>query len=218
MSDTKYEKTLEWYEKNAKMYSERSKAHSLIDREQLDDFVSYVKTGERILDAGCGSGRDTNIFASLGFSAIGVDISEKLLEEATKTYPGVDFRRGDILHLDFDDEYFGGVWAHASIVHFETDTQIDTALSELTRVLKVGGMLHLLVRARIKDKTERHPDSISGGFGRFYRNFDKEEFETYFKGKYIELIKIQQYSESELDPKKRPGDGIHWILLLGKKL
>ena len=33
----------------------------------------------------------------------------------------------------------------------------------------------------------------------------------------IEIIKIQQYDESDLDPSKRPGEGIDWILLLGKK-
>lgn len=216
MSDSKYKQTLDWYEKNAAQYSEKSKVNSTIDRNQLDDFVKYVKAGERILDAGCGSGRDTNIFTNLGFDAIGVDVSEKLLEEAKKSYPRADFRKGDILNLDFEDRFFGGVWAHASIVHFETDTQIETALSELTRVLKVGGILHLLVRARTKDKTEIRPDSISGGFGRFYRNFDKEELKKYFKSKKVEIIKIQQYNESDLDSNKRPGEGIEWILCIIK--
>ncbi|HWS48990.1 MAG TPA: class I SAM-dependent methyltransferase [Candidatus Methanoperedens sp.] len=217
MSDSKYKQTLEWYEKNASQYSEKSKSNSTIDRNQLDDFVSYIKPGERILDAGCGSGRDTSILSDLGFNAIGVDVSENLLEEAKKSYPRVDFRKGDILNLDFEDNFFGGVWAHASIVHFETDKQVFTALSELIRVLEVGGILHLLVRAKTKEKTEIRSDSISGGFGRFYRNFDREELEKYFKSNKIKLIKIQQYNESDLDSNKRPGEGIEWILLLGKK-
>ena len=106
MADSKYKQTLEWYEKNASHYSEKSKANSTIDRKQLDDFVKYICKGEKILDAGCGSGRDTSIFINLGYDAIGIDVSKNLLEEAKKSYPGVDFRKGDILNLGFEDCFF----------------------------------------------------------------------------------------------------------------
>ena len=217
MKNSKYQQTLDWYEKNAWQYSEKTKANSRIDRNQLEDFVGYINTGKIVLDAGCGSGRDTNTLRDLGFEAVGVDLSEKLLEEARRSYPGVDFRKGDILNLDFEEGYFDGVWAHASIVHFETDKQVEKALSELTRVLKIGGILHLLVRGGTKNKTETRRDSIAGNYGRFYRNFGKSELEEYIQDRGLEIIKIEKYSESDLDPNKRPGEGIEWILLLGRK-
>lgn len=217
VSNSKYKQSLQWYKNHAVQYSQNSKDHAVIDREQLINFVTYIKTGKKILDAGCGSGRDTSMFADLGFDAVGIDLSLELLLHARASYPHVDFRTGDILNLDFEDRFFDGVWAHASIVHFETDQQIERAFSELVRVLKIGGILHVLVRAKIKEKTNTRPGTYAEGCERFYRNFDREELERNALSRNLEIIQLSQYKESDVDPNKRPGEDIRWILLLGKK-
>jgi SAM-dependent methyltransferase len=60
-----------------------------------------LKAGARLLDAGCGQGFFTNLFAEVGFDALGVDLSSVGIAAAQRTYthPGVRFEVGDILQL-----------------------------------------------------------------------------------------------------------------------
>lgn len=211
-----YKDTLKWYENHAREYAEQSKRYASIDKTQLNEFTGYLSSNGKVLDAGCGSGRDTALFQKLGFAVVGIDITANLIVEAKRSYPGVDFQVGDLLSLDFDDSTFDGVWAHASLVHFETEEQTDRAFSEVVRVLKPNGILHLLVKAWTDRKTEVCVDSI-GSQGRLYFNFTIDDVKKKALHRNINLIKLEQYSESELDPDKRPGEGIEWILMLGRK-
>lgn len=217
MINSGYQQTLEWYNKNASIYAKRIKEHSSIDQKQLTAFTSWLEPGSRILDAGCGSGRDSILFQSLGFDVIGVDISEQLLAEAHNAYPAISFQKGDLLSLPFQDNFFEGVWAHASVVHFDKVEQVKTALNEFYRVLKKGGILHLLVRAQRKSKGNGYEsDSISND-NRYYFNFTQQMVKDYLTELHFELLTLIQYDESKLDPHKRPGEGIEWILALAQR-
>ena len=54
-------------------------------------FEKHIK-GTRALDFGCGAGRSTRFLKQIGFDAIGVDISEGMLEQARQKDPGGDYR------------------------------------------------------------------------------------------------------------------------------
>jgi len=211
-----YKNTLRWYEDHAHEYAEKSKRHASVDKTQLNEFAGYLPPNGRVLDAGCGSGRDAELFRKLGFAVVGIDITANLIVKARRSYPAVDFQMGDLLYLDFDDSTFDGVWAHASLVHFETERQTDQAIAEVVRVLKPNGILHLLVRAQTNRKTEVCVDGI-GSQGRLYFNFTRDDIKEKLLHQNINLVKLEQYTESELDPDKRPGEGIEWILILGRK-
>jgi|GEM_PF-152253 len=71
----------------------------------------------RILDAGCGPGRDARWFQERGFQVTAVDRSPGMLDEARRRAPGVDFRQADLRQLEFSPDYFDGVWASASLLH-----------------------------------------------------------------------------------------------------
>lgn len=218
MRNVGYEETIDWYNQNASSYAEKSMEHSSTDKQQLDDFSLRIPSGGKVLDAGCGSGRDTGLFNEKGFKVTGLDISRNLLEEAKKRYKGIDFVEGDMLKLPFKDNTFDATWAHAAIVHFEEDGQVKMALSELHRTLKSGGVVHILVRAKKKDdsKTEVITDSISKS-DRFYRNFTAEEMTNLMSDIGFTDIEISQYNESDMDANKRPGEDIEWLLVLAKK-
>ena len=53
--------------------------------------------------------------------------------------PEIDFRKGNILELEFDNHSLGGVVAFYAIVHF-TEEQVETAFCEAFRVLQPGGL------------------------------------------------------------------------------
>lgn len=213
---SRYQETIGWYNRNAEQYAEETQIDSKIDKEQLERFAALLPKGARVLDAGCGAGRDANQFKIKGFDVVGADISPGLLVYARKRYPGVVFQEEDMLRLSFPDASFDGVWAHASFVHFEDDRQITTALAEIRRVLVPGGILHMLVKVK-KEEEADNAKNITSGTERFFRHYTPEELKTLFKDSGIAIFEMLQYRESDIDPQKRPGEDIEWILVHARK-
>jgi len=104
--------------------------------------------GKRVLDAGCGPGVFSLIFAQKEASCvIGVDISQESLKAAQRLRKSsrlraIELIRNDVLSLCFKNESFDIVWAWGT-VHHTTDPY--QGLSELIRVLRPGGSLLLAV-------------------------------------------------------------------------
>jgi len=109
--------TLEWYEANAERYAAKSLA---ADMSQLcDRFAAYLPQGGRILDAGCGSGRDARYFLKKGFRVDAFDLSENMCRIAS-CVTGLDVRCMDLMDLEARDMY-DGIWASASLLHLKED-------------------------------------------------------------------------------------------------
>ena len=70
------ELTLEYYNKNADAYVQSTKNADM--GVSLSKFLSYIPKGGKILDLGCGSGRDSKIFKDRGFQVVAVDGSSEL--------------------------------------------------------------------------------------------------------------------------------------------
>ncbi len=109
--------------------------------------------GKSILDAGCGTGIFSIIFANHGAGKVtGIDISEGSLGTARSmkekfNLTNADFEQQDMLDLPFADKSFDIVWAWGT-VHHTTDPY--GAITQLIRVLKPGGSLLLAVYTRTK--------------------------------------------------------------------
>lgn len=104
--------------------------------------------GKHVLDAGCGGGRNTIAMARLGAAkACGVDVGEGGIANARQRaskLDNVEFKVGSILSIPYPDAAFDLVWC-AGVLMITADENL--ALDELTRVLKPGGKLYLLVYA-----------------------------------------------------------------------
>jgi ubiquinone/menaquinone biosynthesis C-methylase UbiE len=109
--------------------------------------------GKSVLDAGCGTGIFSIIFARNGAGrVVGIDISPGSLETAKGlkerfNLSNAEFRLQDMLRLPFADAAFDIVWAWGT-VHHTTDPL--RAVSELIRVLRPGGSLFLAVYKKTK--------------------------------------------------------------------
>lgn len=79
------------------------------------------------------------IFKNLGIKISGLDLSEKILEQARAINPEIDFRKGNILDLELENNSIAGAVAFYAIVHF-TDEQVRNAFREVLRVLQPGGL------------------------------------------------------------------------------
>ncbi len=104
-----------------------------------------LKTGDVVLDAGCGPGYDAlRMAAIVGTSGkvVGVDLSERMIAIAQEKAKGsplpVSFRTGDVRRLDFPDASFDAIRIERTLQILDNPGQI---LDELVRVLRPGGRL-----------------------------------------------------------------------------
>ena len=111
--------------------------------DEVLDFVKKIKG--RTLDVGCGNGAVTKLLKN----AVGVDISEKLLEEARRKSSN-KFLKAKCEDLPFDDNEFDNVLLIA-VLHNLKKTSRSKCLSEIHRVLKKKGKLFLSVWCKYKN-------------------------------------------------------------------
>lgn len=116
--------------------------HKPFDRMLLQRFAASVGEGRPVLDLGCGPGHTTAHLASLGLMATGVDLSPKMIEIASRTFPQSRFEVGDFCSLRHESWSVAGVLAFYCIVHL-TPEQLVPAFAEMFRGLCVGGVLLL---------------------------------------------------------------------------
>src|SRR5580765_466905 len=102
--------TRRYYDDNARIYSEASVWLPLNDA--FEPFVARLTAGARVLDLGCGAGRDLRALSLRGFRSIGLDVSLPLVELAAQ-FSGCPVIQGDMRTIPFEDGAFGGIWASA---------------------------------------------------------------------------------------------------------
>jgi ubiquinone/menaquinone biosynthesis C-methylase UbiE len=102
--------------------------------------------GKRILDAGCARGRFAKRLVPLGADMHGLDLTETFLQTARTNVPQASFTGGSLSALPFRSESFDAVYCVEALEHVP-DT--DTAISEMTRVLKPGGTLLVIDKSLI---------------------------------------------------------------------
>jgi adenylylsulfate kinase-like enzyme/2-polyprenyl-3-methyl-5-hydroxy-6-metoxy-1,4-benzoquinol methylase len=115
----------------------------------------------RLLEVGCGNGRDASLFASLGFEVVAVDVSEGAIEAAVKAHgdEGIAFVPGDIAGLPADQQPFEVVYSRFSL-HAMTPLEEDVFLDESAARLRPGGRLFVECRS-INDPLARKGEVIS---------------------------------------------------------
>lgn len=101
------------------------------------------RLGDRLLDAGCGTGDVARTLAGLvgpSGMVVGIEPSETMLTEACRrtrdrSLP-VEFRRGDVTDLEFDDASFDGARCERVLQHLAAP---EAAVAELSRITRPGG-------------------------------------------------------------------------------
>ena len=107
--------------------------------------LSHPRRRERALDFGCGLGRLTRSLSQRFDTAIGVDISETMLERARRLnadFPGCEFRaniRPDL--RDFPDQSFDLVYSGRVLQHLPGQDDIERFLGEFVRIVRNDGLI-----------------------------------------------------------------------------
>jgi SAM-dependent methyltransferase len=131
--------TLDHYNREAEAFWEGTRDHDV--SQNIAALLRYIE-GERpfrILDFGCGPGRDLKAFADLGHIAIGLEGAARFAAMA-RAYSGCEVWQQDFLRLDLPDRHFDGVFANAALFHVPSQ-ELHRVLRELYATLKPDGVL-----------------------------------------------------------------------------
>ncbi|MCD4752950.1 MAG: class I SAM-dependent methyltransferase [Anaerolineaceae bacterium] len=102
-------------------------------------FLGLLLPGSRILDAGCGSGRDSLFFKKLGYQVSAFDASEEMVSFASK-FAGVKVHHLSFHEIEFSNE-FEAIWANASLLHVPKNDLHDV-ITRLGNSLKLNGFFN----------------------------------------------------------------------------
>lgn len=97
-------------------------------------------TPQRVLDAGCGTGRIAIELARRGFAVVGVDLDSVMLTQARAKAPHLDWRQGDLATVELDQRFDCVVLAGNVMVYLTPGTE-EVVLGNMARQLKPGGLL-----------------------------------------------------------------------------
>ena len=129
--------TLNYYNLIAKEFA--SDTVSVAFQEIQDIFLEQIPLDGKILDFGCGSGRDTYYFRNKGYDVDAIDGSKELCKIASE-YTGISVKKMLFEELDSVEEY-DGIWACASILHVEKK-KLPDIIKKMTTATKNGGVIY----------------------------------------------------------------------------
>ena len=152
----------------------------------IDKFAELAT--DPILDVGSGPGRDGLLLKEKGLDVTCLDASTSMVELSTAK--GLKSIVGDFNSLPFQNDSFDGVWAYTSLLHIPK-SEIDQPLSEIARVLKIGGTFGL---GLIEGEEEMYRESSGMKQVRWFSYYTKSEIEALlnthgFKIEYFETFK-----------------------------
>jgi demethylmenaquinone methyltransferase / 2-methoxy-6-polyprenyl-1,4-benzoquinol methylase len=102
---------------------------------------SVVRPGDRVLDGCCGTGDLALADERAGGRVVGLDFSERMLERARRKSVSIEWVRGDLLELPFEDASFDAATVGFGVRNV---ADLERSLRELRRVLRPGGRLGIL--------------------------------------------------------------------------
>lgn len=132
------EETIQYYNRHAEEFCAGTFSADM--SRNRDRFLAYLQPGSAILDAGCGSGRDTLAFLSAGYQVDAFDASDEICRIASQK-TGIPVSRQRFEKLE-GQELYDGIWACASLLHVAA-ADLPDVLVRLYRLLKKQGIMYV---------------------------------------------------------------------------
>ena len=191
-------KTIDYYNKHVEEFTTSTFE---VDMKSLyQPFLAELPEGARILDVGCGSGRDTLAFKNKGYQVDAIDYSEELVKKATRL-TGIPIKLKSFYEVD-DYEAYDGIWACASLLHCER-SRLAEVLEKMVQALKPNGVVYM---------SFKYGDSDRDQDGRQFTDLDENQAEALLE-QFDNVQHIQQWVTLD----QRPDRQEKWLNLLWKK-
>ena len=130
--------TLDYYNKNSEEYFNSTLNVDMTNT--YKEFLKLVPEGGKILDLGCGSGRDSMNFIKLGYEVTAVDGSKELAKKASALL-GKEVIASTFEELELKEK-FHGIWACASLLHIKRE-DLKIVLNNLYNNLDDKGVFYM---------------------------------------------------------------------------
>ena len=111
---------------------------------KIEEFEKFVSKEMNILDVGCGYGRTLDELHNRGFENLnGIDYSQGMINRGLRERPYLNLIKTDGDKIPFPDNEFDAVLLVAVLTSNTKDEEQENIISEISRVLKNGGILYL---------------------------------------------------------------------------
>lgn len=188
--------TLGYYNANANTFAGSTVNVEFSSMQQ--HFTSHLKPGAKILDFGCGSGRDAKAFLNAGFDVTATDGSAELCKIA-RAFTGLPVRH-ELFQDLADRDAYDGIWACSSILHL-AKPQLRDVLAKMAVALREDGIIYT---------SFKHGSFEGYRNGRYFTNFTLPAFRRFLEG--VPALAIQEHWITQ---DVRPGrEDERWLNLL----
>jgi len=184
--------TIDYYQQNA---DEFFNGTINVDMSNIyQHFTIRLPIGSLILDAGCGSGRDSKAFLEMGYRVEAFDASSEMAKRASA------HTNLNIKHAAFEDvndiDKYDAIWCCASLLHVP-ESQLQQTLDQLSQALKMNGIWYL---------SFKYGDSQREKGGRMFTDINENRLMSLVKP--LNNIKLQQ---SWVTQDNRPDKNEKWL-------
>lgn len=193
MNDTK-----QYYQDNAQAFFDSTVNADM--SAHYEHFLKYVPEHGRILDFGCGSGRDTKAFIQKGYLVDACDGSSEMCRLASELC-NIQVRCMDFTDLN-DVNKYDAIWACASLLHV-AKTQLPAVLIKMRDALVNGGVMYI---------SFKHGDYEGERNGRFFLDLTPETFSNLISS-IPGLVVVEDWFTEDV----RPENSTRWYNVIVQK-
>lgn len=174
--------TVNYYNQHSQAFFAQT---ATVDMQELyQPFLSLLPTGSHILDAGCGSGRDTKAFLDRGYQVTAIDASKAMVQLSS------ELTGQPTLLMSFDemsfDNCFEGIWACASLLHVPS-INIHSVFERFEQALRPNGIWYLSFKLGNGERWHE---------GRLFHDFDEKRLiEVMRAHSHLRILSMWQTSD-----------------------
>lgn len=218
MLDSLFREEGQWWDQ---FYGDRNKGIPFFKDSPDENLVEYASkrhmTPGKVLELGCGGGRNAVYLAQQGYAVDAIDISQAAVdwgrERARKHQVEVNFARSNIFDLSLEPGSYDLIYDSGCFHHIYPHRRV-TFLDLVNRTLKPGGYFGLVcfaagaMGAEITDWEVYRQRSLRGGLG-----FSEDKLKSFFSG--LELIEFRRMRQMDQEDALF-GEAFLWTALFRK--